>query len=91
MKKANVESMTQYDITLTDPNEKVVVPQVRMRERGLVAMLEVMCGATQENVDEFVTVVESEGHCSFRGRLEPRYILQARACETESELDSKEA
>lgn len=77
MKTKHINSLSSYEVQITDGYEKPVIEWVRMRERGVVAMLETMCGATEEQVDEFLLKVEDDNSASFRGRIEPFYILFA--------------
>lgn len=77
MKTEHINSLSSYEVQITDAYEKPVVEWVRMRERGLVALLETMCGATEEQVNQFLLKVEDDNSASFRGRLGPPYILFA--------------
>lgn len=66
-----------YEVQVSDLYNKPVINWFRVRERGMASMLRGMCGATDDQIAEFLLKVEDDNSASFRGRKEPFYILQA--------------
>lgn len=66
-----------YEIKVFNTHNKTVIDWFRVRERHMASILRGLCGASDEQIKEFLLQVENDNSAAFRGRKEPFYILQA--------------